>query len=269
MLNITHKEVLRRWDELSPLIREALFSEENSTLITQIAGARKLTEDEANKVLITAGDVLMGFLPLDPLKIADELSERSSLDKQVAYEIVQELNRKIFSGLKPEIEQIGRVSSIKSVVESTNPDTNQEASVDSGLNRPKTMNEFKPSSPKTVNFESRPKDFINKLSDSPKFEKFNPDRFESLKVEPENDEPVMIHEARRATQEESINNLTGIKKNEERTPIVFQTFQMQDQNSQREKPVTVRIESSEDEDDVRVVHYNGLTTPVNKAPDQK
>ncbi|MST04313.1 MAG: hypothetical protein EXS49_01975 [Candidatus Pacebacteria bacterium] len=283
MIKITQQEVGSRWRELSLILRESLFSEENSNIVFQISGAKKLNEKIIDQILLTAGDVLMGFVPLDTVKIADELAERTGIDKQIAYEISQELNRKIFEPLKTEIEDIGVGASIIYNKESQTIPTSR------------TTNEFKSSQNPNAgqapvyrgqamqnlenrlsgyNQESRPRDFVNELTNdknrrmgevsgnngtSPKIQK----------IEEIPDAPFIMHEEKPIFTKEQ----TGFRKNDFNSPMSYQPFKLQDVKSQKEAPVSARIDLGQEEpsktsslgeenkdDSIRVVHYSEFKT---------
>lgn len=284
MIKISKQETDKRWSELSPSLREALFSEESSNLVFQIAGARKLNEYQKNWLLVTAGDVLMGFIPLDNVKIAEELAERTGMDKQISYEITQEISRKIFEPLRADIEMIGKGASvIYSKEQQINPasrTTNEFRQSDKGqptsaglgeapINRGQAIQNLE-NRLSGYNQESRPREFLNELTNDRnqrRGEIIN-DKFQNTNSSGENfgnnknaeempDTPFIMHEEKPLFIKEQLN----VKREPTSSPMSYQPFKLQDVKSQKEAPISAKIDLGQEEnkdgdDNIRVVHYS-------------
>ncbi len=296
MIRIQKQEAEKRWGELSPTLREALFSEENSSVVLQVSGAKKLNEKQIEWLLVTTGDVIMGFIPLDPVKIAEEISERTGIDKQTAYEISQELSRKIFDKLKSEIENIGIGASViynnssinsdqtQSIPKTTNEfrnmmnDNQNKIQPEPGIQRGQAMQNLE-SRLSGYNQESRPREFLNELTND-RNKRFEQSTFNNrggfsnnAKTEETHEAPFIIHEEKPVFSKEQ----TGFKKEESNSPMSYQPFKIQDVKPQKEAPISAKIDFGEEkprkaspwddkdkDDNIRVVHYSDFKSMPKK-----
>ncbi|MBI4993847.1 hypothetical protein HZC33_02750 [Candidatus Wolfebacteria bacterium] len=103
MLTITKQQVLKRWDDLPMILREAIFSERNADILWGICEAQHLSKEKIRKISILAGDVIMGLTHQDDL--AKEIRNETGINSEIVSLIVDEMDRKIFSLIKSEIEK--------------------------------------------------------------------------------------------------------------------------------------------------------------------
>lgn len=100
---IPQQQALDRWDSLSNELREALWSEQNSTIVRQTCEREHIPPEKIPFVGRIAGYVLLGFL--HPEDVSRELKEALGADQKTADAIAKDLNAKIFSPLRGELER--------------------------------------------------------------------------------------------------------------------------------------------------------------------
>lgn len=104
MLNITRRQALKRWDALPMNLREALFSEYNSSVLWKICEGQHLSEDKIYKIATLTGDVLMGFT--HPEDLAQEIKNETGIVMEIANAVSSDINRKIFVPIRSEIDKV-------------------------------------------------------------------------------------------------------------------------------------------------------------------
>ncbi|MBI5306028.1 hypothetical protein HZB04_00320 [Candidatus Wolfebacteria bacterium] len=103
MPNITKQQAINRWDKLPMILREAVFSERNADILWGICETQHLTEDKIYAIAALTGDIIMGLLHPDDL--AKEIKETTGIHSDMADLIVKEIDRKIFSLIRSEIDK--------------------------------------------------------------------------------------------------------------------------------------------------------------------
>ena len=89
----------KEYEKLPDIIKDALFSEENFTIVSSICEKYNLKDDESKSQLMKyVGKTLMGKLPIKEFFINLELE--MNLDTKRAREISDDIDRKIFSHLR-------------------------------------------------------------------------------------------------------------------------------------------------------------------------
>ncbi len=104
MLKIPRQQVLERWDSLTDNLREAICSEQNADILWRVCRVQHLSEDKIGTIATLAGDVIMGFTHAEDL--AKEIKNELNLNPAIAESIVSEINRKIFSSIKAELDKV-------------------------------------------------------------------------------------------------------------------------------------------------------------------
>lgn len=101
---LTEEKILKRIDSLPQRLQEALDSEHNVDIVNQICTKNHLLDEEkAETIRQIAAMVLLGFL--HSYDVAQEINEYLNLNNpQLAREITNELDAKVFSPLKDELE---------------------------------------------------------------------------------------------------------------------------------------------------------------------
>jgi len=103
MMIITQQQARERWDTLPEVLREALFSERNADTVISVSKSEHLAPEKISSIATLVGDVLLGFVDRDDL--ARELRSELNLNPQIADTIAKELDRKIFTPIRSEIDQ--------------------------------------------------------------------------------------------------------------------------------------------------------------------
>jgi hypothetical protein len=104
MLKITKTQYIERWDALPPVLREAMFSPANGEMIWRVGEEHHLKEEQIATIAGICGNIVMGFL--HPEDLAKEIKTDTGVDERLAQAIAREIDRKVFSPLRSEIEKI-------------------------------------------------------------------------------------------------------------------------------------------------------------------
>ena len=104
MTTIPQNLVYERWDTLPDILKEAIFSQEKADLLWRICEANHLSDDKIEIISVVVGDILLGFVHAEDL--ASEIANETQIDKRVAQIVSDEVNRKIFSPIKKELEEV-------------------------------------------------------------------------------------------------------------------------------------------------------------------
>ncbi len=104
MIKISQNQALKRWGTLPDILKESIFSAYNAEILWRVCENQHLSEDKIDKVAVVTGDVLMGFL--HPEDFAQEIHEALNINIEIAKAIAMEIDRKIFSPLKKELEKV-------------------------------------------------------------------------------------------------------------------------------------------------------------------
>ncbi|MFA5098811.1 MAG: hypothetical protein WC461_01150 [Candidatus Paceibacterota bacterium] len=104
MIKISQQQALTRWDTLPDNLKTAIFSDYNAEILWRVCENQHLAEDKIQKIAELAGEVLMGFI--HPEDFASEIREALNINAEIADAIAVEINRKIFSQFKNDLEKI-------------------------------------------------------------------------------------------------------------------------------------------------------------------
>jgi len=104
MPKITKQQYIDRWDALPPILREAMFSPANGELIWRIGEEHHLKDEQITKIVRICGNIVMGFLHREDL--AKEIKTDLGIDERLALAISREIDRKVFSPLRSEIDKV-------------------------------------------------------------------------------------------------------------------------------------------------------------------
>ena len=95
----------KEYEKLPDPIKEALFSEENFKIVSDICEANEISDEISKSQLMKyVGKTLMGKLPIKEFPITLELE--MDMDKEKARTISREIDRKIFSSLRIALNKI-------------------------------------------------------------------------------------------------------------------------------------------------------------------
>lgn len=104
MLKIFQQQISERWDTLPMSLREALYSPEYGKTIWKIGVEYHLDDRKIGIIVGIAGYVILGFL--QPEDVAKEIREGLNLNPEIANSIAREIDRKIFSPIKSDLEKV-------------------------------------------------------------------------------------------------------------------------------------------------------------------
>jgi hypothetical protein len=104
MIKISSQQYLQRWTTLPDNLREAIFSQQNTDILWRICEDQHIPEEKIYIIVTLAGDVIFGFL--HPEDFAKEIRESLNLNPEIANSIAQEIDRKIFSPIKTDLEKV-------------------------------------------------------------------------------------------------------------------------------------------------------------------
>lgn len=85
-------------------LREALFSEYNSSVLWKICESQHLSEDKIYKIATLTGDAIMGFM--HPEDLAQEIKNETGIVMEVANAVSRDINRKIFIPIRSDIDKV-------------------------------------------------------------------------------------------------------------------------------------------------------------------
>jgi len=130
----------KTYEKLPDNIKEALFSEENFNIVSEICEANGLTEENSKSQLMKyVGKVLMGLLPIKEFPIILELE--LDLDSEKARNISWDIDRRIFSHLRISLNKL--YTSNVAEKKELSDNTKKEGSVEK-------KEEVKPTNPKDL-----------------------------------------------------------------------------------------------------------------------
>lgn len=104
MVTIPRDQVLKRFDILSDRIKDAAFSLTNTETLQRICSEQHLSGDNFSAVSKLVGYVLFGFVSVKDL--SKEIGEALGIDQHVADTIASEIDHKIFSPIRTDLEKI-------------------------------------------------------------------------------------------------------------------------------------------------------------------
>lgn len=104
MITVTKEQAQTRFASLPPALQDALFSEQNTEIISSIGEQYHLSDEKKWAVASLVGWVLLGFLHIEDLP--GEIVAEIGGTPQLAKDITDSLSNKIFNVLKSDIEGI-------------------------------------------------------------------------------------------------------------------------------------------------------------------
>lgn len=115
----TPEEIEKNLKNLPEDLKEAVFSMETADAIWQACIKQEVTDERMTKIAEYAGYVLMGLLP--PQEFQTKLQEEIRLPKKGAEELGREINRLVFSPVRPALEQLYMTVAALHTIESAPP----------------------------------------------------------------------------------------------------------------------------------------------------
>ncbi len=240
MLKITKQEAGERWDSLPIILRETLFDQNNIDNLWHLGQINKLPESQISEPATVAGDVLMGFLRPNASEVAKEIQDRLGLSETNALAIAGELERKIFLPVKSELQKIYAPP---------------------GDNRPSSLDALRLKN--DINAESENSELeipVLGNNESATIQSPITKQSEQSTASDESLKPFILHQEKPLFEPEEMPT--------ERPSVSFQPTQPI--RKPAAKPTIARIEMPESgleakaDDNVRVVHYSDLRTPLDK-----
>lgn len=250
MLQVTQEQAIERWDALPDNLREAIVSEDNADILWNLCRSNHLNEEKTRRVSLVAGDVLMGFMHPDADDIAREIRERTDIHPEIALAIAKELEKKIFSRLRSDLDRI--YATPKSPIGGGFSRLPEETEITAKLPEKET-------SEQTAGMKSLEAPagipFSKDISATEKLETAPPAPKKAPEPPIEEDKPFILHE------EKAVFEPTASR---EKPSVIFNPAR-RSAPSQTPKKVTVRIETPDGESEAsRVVHYSNLRTPLDR-----
>lgn len=122
----------KTYEKLPDNIKEALFSEENFNIVSEICEKNGITDEETKSQLVKyVGKTLMGLLPIREFAIVLELE--LNLDTEVARNISWDIDSRIFSHLRISLNKLYSpdVAEKKELVDNTKKEEQAEPKTES------------------------------------------------------------------------------------------------------------------------------------------
>lgn len=104
MILIPEKEIEKKFEQLPEKLKEVLNSTAIFSLVDTICQSNYLKKEWVEDVRMITAEVILGFLDSD--NFARELQEITGLNYQHASSVAKDIDKRIFAGLKEEIEKI-------------------------------------------------------------------------------------------------------------------------------------------------------------------
>lgn len=104
MFRVSKSQLIKRWDALPEILREAIASDQNTVVIERICAAEHIPDDKFPAVSKIAGYVLMGFL--HPEEAKKELQDSLGIPPDLAQKLSDDLNSRLFASFKEDLARI-------------------------------------------------------------------------------------------------------------------------------------------------------------------
>jgi hypothetical protein len=104
MITITKEQAQSRFALLPSTLQDAIFSEQNTEIISSIGEQYHLSDEKMEGVASLVGWVLLGFLHLEDLP--GEIAANIGVASQLAKDITSSLTNKIFTVIKPDLDKV-------------------------------------------------------------------------------------------------------------------------------------------------------------------
>lgn len=107
MKEYTEEEITKKYKELPPDVRDAIFSVDSTRIIEDIGKKYKLTVDKMGNLSNEIRVLMLGIA--EPKDFMPNISRRLGIDKDIAREITVEVNEKIFSKIRESLKRIHNI----------------------------------------------------------------------------------------------------------------------------------------------------------------
>lgn len=121
MKEYTEEEIIKKYKELPPDVRDAIFGVDSTKVIEEIGAKYKLTIDKIGDLSSEIRVLMIGAT--EPKDFMPNISRRLGVDKKIAHDITAEVNDRIFSKIR---ESLKRIHNIKDE-EENNEEKEKEA----------------------------------------------------------------------------------------------------------------------------------------------
>ncbi len=258
---LTEEQIQKRYDSLPIKLRDISDSENAIEMVRQLCRTHHLDEDRVLIIEQLIGLVILGFISVEEL--SQEIQENIHLNPRHSAELSQEINRKIFSPIKSELEKVyAPPAGAEEVLDLRSKQPVPEiikSPVVSRVEPPKII----PESPHLPELGPRLTSAARALEPAPAGEQAR---------EPEEEGPMIIHKETQfeplLEKKKSLSGLFGaFKKQEEKKPPSVMA-KVDIGGKAKEPHMASRVEPPK----VRVVHYSEFLTPITpflEAPEAK
>lgn len=107
MKTYTEEEIIEKYKELPPDVRDAIFGVDSTRTIEEIGKKYKLTIDKLGDLSNEIRVLMLGIT--EPKDFISNISRRLGVDKKMAHDITAEVNEKIFSKIRESLKRIHNI----------------------------------------------------------------------------------------------------------------------------------------------------------------
>lgn len=107
MKEYTEEEIIKKYKELPPDVREAIFGVDSTKTIEEIGTKYKLTIDKVGDLSNEIRVLMIGVT--EPKDFMPNISRRLGVDKKTAHDITAEVNDRIFSKIRESLKSIHNI----------------------------------------------------------------------------------------------------------------------------------------------------------------
>lgn len=125
MSNYTPEQLKEVYRKLPQSVQDAIFSIDTAEIIREIGEKYKLMIDKTGELADETGLVMLGFT--HPKDYIPHLAERLGVDKEVAKEIGEEINSKVFFPIRENLKKIHGIEAEMPETETPKPQPETEA----------------------------------------------------------------------------------------------------------------------------------------------
>jgi hypothetical protein len=111
MSNYTKEQLLEKYKKLPQDVQDAIFSVDTSEIIREIGEKNKLMIDKIGELADETGLVMLGLT--HPNQFISNLTERLEVEHNIAKEIAEEINSKVFFPIRENLKKIHGLEKIE------------------------------------------------------------------------------------------------------------------------------------------------------------
>jgi len=106
-MKLSPEQIKKRLQKLPEDLKDAIFSEENTTVLLAIGKKYNLPIDKIGELSTATNYIILGAIK--PGEYIAELAKRLEVDKEVARKIAHDVNEKIFSKIRESLKKIHKI----------------------------------------------------------------------------------------------------------------------------------------------------------------